>query len=369
MPLDGWHKRSHTHISTPEQPRLGPLSPFARTRMTNRYPQLASMRIGITGANGFLGQALCRAVLRAGGVPIALVRAPNSALEAAGVITTVVDWNTGVSGVQRALQTVDAVVHSAGGGRMRRLQDVYDANLETTLTLLQALAGRSLHRFVLVSSVAAHGPSRNGNTVDESSPPAPASHYGRSKWLAEQALEHHPGLNPVSLRLPALYGPLDDRMLPLWRAAAGHGVMPVVRPDGETGLLHVDDAADLVLSALANPATRSRVYFADDGAPLTRRHLCETIGACLKRQVRVVPLPSAALWTAGLCSEGWARVTGRAVLVTRDKHADLRHPWWRFSRQRAFDELGWTTARDRMAAFDETRISYIDAGWLAPKSS
>jgi nucleoside-diphosphate-sugar epimerase len=334
--------------------------------LTNRYPQLTAMRVGVTGANGFLGQALCRAVLRAGGVPVAIVRAPHTALTAAGVETTVVDWTRGVAGVQHALQTIDSIVHSAGGGRMRRLQDVYDANLETTHTLLEALAGRSLHRFVLVSSVAAHGPSRDGRVVDESSPPTPASHYGRSKWMAEQALDPHPKLNPVSLRLPALYGPLDDRMFPLWRAAAGHGVMPVVLPNGETGLLHVDDAAELVLSALANPATGSRVYFADDGAPLTRRHLCETIGACLQRQVRVVPMPTAALWTAGLCSEAWARATGQAVLLTRDKHADLRHPWWRFSRQRVFDELGWTTSRDRIEAFEQTRTSYFDAGWLSP---
>ncbi len=332
----------------------------------NSQPQLSSMRVGITGANGFLGLALCRAVLRQGGLPVAIVRAPNTALSTLGVETVIADWTKGVAGVRTALQKVDVVVHSAGGGRMRRLQDVYDANLETTRILLEALAGRSLHRFILVSSVAAHGPSRDGSVVDESSSPRPASHYGRSKWMAEQALADHVKLNPVSLRLPALYGPLDDRMLPLWRAAAGRGVVPTVLPDGETGLLHVDDAAQLILSTIAHAHAPSRVYFADDGAPMTRRQLCETIGASLGRQIRVMPVPGVALWTAGLCSEGWARVSGQSVLLTRDKYADLRHPWWRFSRQRALDELGWNTTRDRMDAFNETRSSYIDAGWITP---
>lgn len=326
-----------------------------------------SMRVGITGANGFLGQALCRAVLVAGGVPVAIVRAPNHALSELGVETAIADWTKGVQGVRPALQNLDAVVHSAGGGRMRHLQDIYDANLVTTRTLLESLGSRALQRFVLVSSVAAHGPSRDGRVVDESSQPVPASHYGRSKWLAEQESMGRVDLNPVSLRLPALYGPLDDRMLPLWKSAVARGIVPTVLPDGETGLLHVDDAAQLILAALVAPAAPSRVYFADDGAPMTRRQLCEAIGQSVGRSVRVLPVPGAVLWTAGLCSEGWARISGKSVLLTRDKYADLRHPWWRFSRQRALDELGWTTTRDRVQAFDETRLSYIDAGWL-PRS-
>ena len=318
--------------------------------------------VAVTGANGFLGRAFVQLALAHGFRVVALVRSDAAKRTIAPDADTLIVDLAQPDAVARALRGCTAIVHAAGGGRMRTLDDVYRANLHTTDVLSAAIPSADT-RFVFISSVAAvgAGAADPAQLPDASSAPRPVSHYGRSKEQAEQLV--HQRCNGISLRLPALHGPGDDRLLPLFRAAS-RGVMPVVRPDLVSGLLSVHDAAALILNAVQSSAQGA--YYADDGNPITRRAFCHEIGRAIQapRPPRIVTVPDAVMWTAGCVNELVARVTGRPVLLTRDKVADLLHTTGHHDASRTRTDLDWAPGVPLLQSLEETANDFRRRGWL-----
>ena len=144
------------------------------------------MKVLITGATGFLGTPLA-AALRGDGVQVrALVRATSQTegLTRLGVECVVGSLDP-PENLDVAVAGMDVVVHAAGGGRGRSPEQTCADNRDTTRNLLAA-ARRVAKRFVLGSSLAAHGPSDDGQARGSSAPRAPTSHCGRSKAQAEE---------------------------------------------------------------------------------------------------------------------------------------------------------------------------------------
>src|SRR5262249_14508666 len=120
------------------------------------------------------------------------------------------------------LEGYDALLHSAALIHVRRTSDWYRVNTEGTLALAQSAKESGVRRFVFVSSNAAGGRADdNSHLLKESDPPRPLSHYGRSKWLAEQGLleMHKPGSFDVCILRPSMfYGPpVPDRHVDVYR--------------------------------------------------------------------------------------------------------------------------------------------------------
>ncbi|MFW5921429.1 MAG: NAD-dependent epimerase/dehydratase family protein, partial [Polyangiales bacterium] len=145
------------------------------------------MRALVTGATGFLGGHVVDALGARGHETRVLARATSRTedLEARGLEVVRASFDDAES-LRRALRDVDVVVHAAGGGIAKDVAALYRANTRSTRALLEA-APSSLRRFVLVSSIAAHGPSAEGRAADGTQPDAPRSHYGKSKLAAERA--------------------------------------------------------------------------------------------------------------------------------------------------------------------------------------
>src|SRR5262249_37451424 len=91
--------------------------------------------------------------------------------------------------LERGLEGVDVVLHAAGAIHVRRTADWYRVNTAATLALGSAARQVGVRRFVFISSNAAGGASPSSDRLlTEDDPARPLSHYGRSKWLAEQGL-------------------------------------------------------------------------------------------------------------------------------------------------------------------------------------
>lgn len=320
------------------------------------------VRVLVTGATGFLGAHLVEVLLREGHDLVAFAR-PSSrteAIEAQGVRVARGAFDDAES-LRRAAASVDAIVHAAGGGIVRELRDYYDGNTESTRALLRA-APSTLARFVLISSVAAHGPSERGRPANEGIPDAPRSHYGRSKRAAELATLRS-GLPATLLRPPALYGPGEHRMVPLFRAAS-RGVVPMVHPSGTLSLLSGADCAEAVARALAVPHP-SGVYYVAEPEPMVRSEMAQAIGrAVTGRDVRVLAIPAGGVRTGAAIAEGIGRWRGEPSHLNRDKARDMTAPHQSCDPSLAMRALGWRATERFATSAPAIAEAYRRRGWL-----
>jgi nucleoside-diphosphate-sugar epimerase len=177
------------------------------------------------------------------------------------------------------LPTADSVLYSVGFDATagQSMEEVYAGGVRNVLTALSP----GVERFIYISTTGVYGPA-DGEWVDEGTPPDPRREGGRASLAAEQALAAHP-LRPsaIILRMAGIYGPGRIPFLDHLKNAE-----PIPAPvDGQLNLIHVDDAATIVVAAEhQNPiGDGQRVYCVSDGHPVKRsdfyREVARQIGA------------------------------------------------------------------------------------------
>lgn len=168
------------------------------------------MRVVLTGATGFLGGALLARLRVEGFELLALGRDPERLRRELPAEVAVARYDLADPRPPECLRPGDAVIHCAallGNARADRAEYL-KANVESVRVLAEAARDAGAALFQFVSSVSAHGPvGSEARPLREDTPFRPASLYGESKVLAEQALARIEGLRIQVLRPPVIYGP------------------------------------------------------------------------------------------------------------------------------------------------------------------
>jgi nucleoside-diphosphate-sugar epimerase len=225
------------------------------------------------------------------------------------------------SGVTQMLAGVDVLLHAAGVIHVRRTAEWYRVNTEGTAALARAARDAGVHRFVFISSNAAGGACETETQVlTESDPARPRSHYGRSKWLAEeQLLRMHKAedFEVVILRPSMFYGPpVPERHVEVYRRILG-GRMPMVG-DGQyrRSITYIDNLVQAARLALTHPAAGGEVFYVVDDPVYTTRGITEAMAAALGVPLRTIPLPA----LAGTMAYGMDRLLAFAGLYWQNLH-------------------------------------------------
>nr|WP_281373211.1 NAD(P)-dependent oxidoreductase [Kineococcus aurantiacus] len=172
----------------------------------------------VTGSAGGLGRELVPRLLAAGYRVRSMDLAHPDGLDGDLVTGSVTD--TAV--VERALEGVDAVVHLAGQSREAPWEQVLDANVHGTWTLLDACARLGVRKVVLASSNHAVGmvARREGVVVPADEPFRPDTYYGWSKTAGEslgRLFVERAGLDVVAVRIGSCFErPQNVRALATW---------------------------------------------------------------------------------------------------------------------------------------------------------
>jgi nucleoside-diphosphate-sugar epimerase len=255
------------------------------------------------------------------------------------------------------------VFHVAGAVAARSAGDFMRTNRDGAARIARAAARAGVARFVLVSSLAATGPSQPQATVDERTPPRPVTEYGRSKLAGEQAVRET-GVPLTVVRPPAVYGPRDRAFLTAFRAAA-RGLLPLPG-DGRRRitLVHVRDLAQALIAAASCDRTLGRTYHAGNPEPVTQQELAAGIGRALGRPVRTLTLPGRIVRPLLTLSGVLARLAGGVPLLDGDKANELLAPGWVCSSEALRVDAGWRPAIPLAAGLVETAASYRELGWL-----
>jgi nucleoside-diphosphate-sugar epimerase len=282
---------------------------------TDRGPVL------LTGASGFIGGRLRDALLDAGADVVSLRRARSP--ETPRGRSAVVDY-ADRAGIRRLIEKERPgfVFHVAGATKGVTDEDFDRANVMPTRNLAEAVA--DLHpgiaRFVLVSSLAAYGPSRPGAPHREDAPRKPIEAYGRSKLRAEQVLEGLTARLPWTIVRPAgVYGPGDVDYLELFKSVERRLNVFFGNRARWFSSVYVDDVVTAALGAAQHPNAIGKGYFVCDGVPTTWGDFQEEIVRASGRRVLTLDLPEAFVDLAAAGGELLTRIDGKPRLFNKQK--------------------------------------------------
>ena len=313
----------------------------------------------LTGATGFVGSAVARALVARGDVLRLLIRPSSNTANLAGIPgERMVGDLTDPESLARAVVGCRALIHVAADYRIWVPDPaaMLRANLDGTIALMRAARAAGVQRIVYCSSVAALGLTKDGSPADETTDVAESQIIGiykLSKYRAEQAvlaMVAQSGLPAVIVNPAAPVGPFDIRPTPTGRmiADAAAGRMPAYL---ETGLniVHVDDVAQGHLLALDRGEVGQRYILGSENLSLLDLlRIIDGVTGRSQRRLRLTPGP---LWPLAVASELAARLFGIEPLVTRD-HLRMARKTMFFSSAKAIRELGYAPRPARDAVVD-----------------
>ena len=319
------------------------------------------MKALVTGASGFVGAAVARALEAAGWEVRCLIRATSDrrnlqALSAEIVLGDLTDARS----LARALAGCETVFHVAADYRLwaRDPNELYRTNVEGTRNLLEEARRARIERVVYTSSVATLGIPRDGTPGDEATPVRLTDmigHYKRSKFLAEELVrEWARGAGEVVIVNPSTpIGPGDVKPTPTGRIImdAARGRMPAYVDTG-LNVVHVDDVASGHLLAFERGRAGERYVLG--GEDLTLREILTEVARLTGRRPPRVRLPHGLVLPIAYAAVGLASLTGRATQITVDGVRMARKRMF-FSSAKAERELGYRHRPARHALADAVR--------------
>ncbi len=333
----------------------------------------------VTGGSGFVGSHLVKRLAAEHRVKC-LVR-PATLMRLSDELRSLenVEWISGdlsdQATLREALHDVEQVYHVAGLTKAVTASEFKSVNEEGTRSVLEACdASPSAKRVVMISSLAAAGPSHDGVPLIESRVARPVSQYGRSKLAAEQvAREFGDRLTITIIRPPIVLGPGDRDGFEMFRAIHRSGMHLVAGlHDYRVSLIHVSDLALAIirLAACGDPITtrdepgQGIYYVAIDQMP-TYAELGKEVGFALgMEKTRVIHAPYAAVYAIAGVSSMISWVTKRPSILNVDKIREAQAGHWVCS---AAKWKGTSGDAPRLVLSDllkQTAQWYFDHGWL-----
>lgn len=309
------------------------------------------MKVLVTGANGFVGRALCDELLRHGQSVRGTLRqheGRQALLEriepiVVGTINAATDWKAALTGCEVVIHLA-ARVHVMDDTAQAPLALYRATNTDATLNLARQAAQAGVKRFVFVSTIKVNGEGRD-EPYRESDAPAPQDPYAISKWEAEQGLwriAEETGLEVVILRPPLVYGPgVKANFLRLMQWVKKGWPLPLGAVRNRRSLLYLGNFVDAIRVCVVHPAAAGQTFLLDDGEVVSTPQLIRAVARAMGRPARLLAIPVGLLELAGALLGKRAAVARLAGSLYIDSSAIRSH-------------LGWTPPYSMQAGLEAT---------------
>lgn len=257
------------------------------------------MKVLVTGANGFIGRALCAHLHKVGHQVVAAVRRP------CGLANEFVVDETGSTWAQ-ALLGCDAVIHLAGRAHIMHeesvdpLQAFRAANVDASARLASLAAQAGVRRFVFMSSIKVNGERTSLDCpFTPNDMPMPEDAYGVSKWEAEQALRsiaQTSAMELVVIRPPLVYGPgVKGNFFRLIQSVRAGIPMPLGAVHNKRSMVALENL--VAFTALCANFAESlkaagEVFLVSDGDDVSTTELLQKVARAYACKARLLPVPT-----------------------------------------------------------------------------
>jgi len=313
----------------------------------------------VTGATGFVGAAVARALIARGERVVLLARkdSPRGNVEGLDAEVVIGDLRDAAS-LAAAMRGVERLYHVAADYRLWAPDpnEIIEANRVGVGNIMNAAARAGVSRIVYTSSVATLKLNLEGRPVDETSPARPEQAIGaykKSKTIAERLVEKmiaEQGLPAVIVNPSTPIGPRDIKPTPTGRliVEAANGKMPGYVDTG-LNLVHVEDVAAGHIAAMERGRIGERYILGGQDAPLGAL-LCE-IAELVGRRPPLLKIPRAPLFPFAYAAEAVARITRKEPFATVDALRMAKYRMY-FSSAKAERDLGYSARPYREALID-----------------
>ncbi len=298
------------------------------------------MKLLITGANGFVGRALCGQLRFLGHEVVAATRNLSAdSFIAVGEIDAQTNW-------EAALKNVDCVIHLAARVHVMRevtqnpLAEFRKTNVEGTLQLARQAAKNGVRRFIFVSSIKVNGEGTTGKAAfSEQNTPAPEDAYGISKAEAEEALKEislsaaqKTQMEVVIIRPPLIYGAGVKGNFSTMISWVKKGIpLPFSAVKNHRSLLALDNLVDFIALCAdieKSPKAANQLFLLADNEDISTTVLLQKIAQAYQVKSRLLKIPVPFM-------QFFARLIGKNAL------ADRLLGSLQISNQKARELLGW----------------------------
>ncbi|ENJ8201581.1 UDP-glucose 4-epimerase family protein [Vibrio cholerae] len=313
------------------------------------------MKILLTGATGFVGQHIFKAIDEKFATVVLGRKRSNDYL---GEFIEYDLKNTPDEGLN--LQGIDVVIHSAA-----RAHIMHDASLdpqaeyllvntEATLTLARSAAESGVKRFIFISSIKVNGESTSGRMPFTSSDqPCTSDHYGQSKLEAENRLKDlaaKTGLEVVIIRPTLVYGlGVKANFASLMKLISKGMPLPFgCITKNKRSLVSVDNLVDLIITCIDHPKAANQVFLVSDDHDVSTSEMVSELAIALGKPTWQLPVP---IW----CYKLFGKLFGKSDIVDRltgSLQVDISH---------TKETLGWKPPQILQEGFKQTAQAFLQA--------
>jgi len=330
--------------------------------------RVGSQNVLVTGGTGFVGSHLVERLLETGHAVTCLVRDPRQLRWLKGLNVRLIQGDCSDPGsLVNAVKHAEVVIHVAGLTKAPRSRDFYTVNHIGTRNILEACAAQALgiKKFILISSLAAAGPSPDGRPVTDDDVPCPVSDYGNSKLLAEkEALRFKDEFPVVILRPSAVYGPRDTDVYELFRWASRGITLELAGGERYINPCYVEDLTAAMLLAAERDVPSGSIYFVAESKAYSWTEFRQTLLSSGGVKARNIKIPYVVAYLVGLVSEAAGLVIGKPAVTSRQKIKEASQKYWVCELSKTERELGFRPLYPLRKGMEKTWKWYREQGWL-----
>jgi len=322
----------------------------------------------VTGANGFIGAFLVKALLQKNYKVTALVRKSSDFFRLKDLPINYVHAElTEPDTLWGKLGNFDYLFHIAGITKAKNKKDFFQVNVLGTKNLLEVCVKENpnLKRFVFISSQSAQGPNKTEKPLEENSPCHPITPYGESKLEAEKIVFSYKDKFPVTIiRPPSVYGSSDPDLLTFFKFINFGIKLLFGKRESYLSLCYVENLTEGIILAAESFRGINQIYFIADDKIYSWKEAEAVIQKILQKKAIYVKVPKFVLFTVAFLTENISKLLGTPAALNKAKAKEFCQQYWLGNIDKAKNELGFNPKFNLEEGVVKTIKWYKENGWL-----